>query len=369
MNSQLKIAIYTGKGASHSWIWLVETLARYGFKNIQFTSDISDVNIDLLVVSGGDPFAIFSHIRKQGVSRIRKFIEKGGTYIGICAGAYFALKFHDDPSPWLNLVEGEISNLSGNPPPNIRLPYKYTVPYKDQVVFHPVRDEVVLQYKGTTLTAPLYGGPAITAADAVPLASYKKFTKKTQFLCNEKAASEVLLHTSALVFRKFKKGQLLLFGPHFEHPHFLQANHELVEMLSQVQTHHYPPDISGSPAEGFEKRAWLRDTKRWVSNGRLAAFGLERHYWKIGEKIYDPERLAYFFETCFHLIKRLEREEQIFILKGIPEDAKTLALRTRTLGADVHDAEILLEGLKKVTSDLYSLYFSTLLQPQLHQTL
>ncbi|KYK31258.1 MAG: hypothetical protein AYK19_17100 [Theionarchaea archaeon DG-70-1] len=362
--NHLKIALYIGKGASHSWIWLVDTLDKYGFRNILFITDVSTAKADVLVMSGGDPFAIFSSVQQKGVSKIRKFVEGGGTYLGICAGTYFALKFHDNPYPWLNVVKGEISNFSVNPPSNTRMPHKYQVPYRNGFVFHPVREEVVLNYCGNSLKAPLYGGPGIVSADAESLAWYKGFTKKTLFLCDRKAAKKTLLGTSALLSKKVKKGHLLLFGPHFEHPYYPDANKELIEMLSQIAPLGYPFEIAGEPVTGDKKRTWTKSLRRWISNGRLAAFGLENYHWKIGEKIYDPERLAYFFGTCFNLVQGFEQKEKIFIRDNLLEEAKALALHVRRLGPDPKEAEILLEGVKQFTSQLYSLHFSTLQQFQ-----
>jgi hypothetical protein len=360
----LKIALYTGKGASHSWIWFVDTLNSYGITTIEFTADVKDISADVLVVSGGDPFALFSHIGREGVSRIRSFIEKGGTYIGICAGTYFALKFHENPYPWLNLVKGEISNFAVSPPRNIRMPHKYTVKYREGFVFHPVREAVTLEYNGYHIQAPLYGGPGILSADAEPLAVYTQFTPKTLFLCEEEVATRTLLGTKALMTKKTFGGCLYLFGPHFEHPYFPEANRELVNLLVRIPPKGYRFEPTGSLITGAEKRTWVKDVKRWISNGRLAAFGLQNYQWKIGEKMYDPERLAYFFQACFKLISFFESQQSIKAIPDIPERARALALQTRTLGPDAAQAEILLEGIKTLTSDLYSLYFSTLPQPQ-----
>jgi hypothetical protein len=359
MNVQsLNIGLYIGPGASHSWIWLVDTLRRAGISTIQFITDMHELQADLLVISGGDPFSLFSHIGSPGVRCIRQFIERGGTYVGICAGTYFALTFHHDPYPWLNLVEGTISNFSAHPPSNLRMPHKYTVPYREGFVFHPVRDEVILEYKGAPLSAPLYGGPGILTADADSLARYAHFSSKTSYLCAKSHASTVLLGTTAVLSRTWKRGRLLLFGPHFEHPHFPQANTELISLLSTVTPRGYPRPSIGESITGHEKTVWLKDLKRWISNGRLAAFGLQNYHWKIGEKIYDPERLAYFFQTSFQLVKSLEEVPTLRGAYDLPERAQKMALQTRALGPDPQHAERLLETLKKVTADIYSLSFS-----------
>ncbi|MBU7043773.1 MAG: hypothetical protein HXS47_09305 [Theionarchaea archaeon] len=359
MNNQLlKVALYIGKGASHSWIWFVDTLRKAGITRIQFITDVDAVQADLLVISGGDPFALFSHITSTGVHRIIDFIKEGGTYVGICAGTYFALKFHETPYPWLNLIDSTIANFSLHPPPNIRMPHKYTVPYREGFVFHPVRDEVICTYKGAPLSAPLYGGPGIISADAQPLAEYTSFAPKTSFLCDRSHAASVFLGTTAVLSKKWNRGRLLLFGPHFEHPYFPQANKELISLLSTITPRGYTHTLPGHYLSGTEKNRWLKDLKRWISNGRLAAFGLGNYHWKIGEKIYDPERLAYFFETSFQLIKSLEQVPTLQGIYDLPERAQSAARLTRTLGPNAQKAEMLLETLKTITADIYSLYFS-----------
>lgn len=354
----VKIALYIGRGASHSWIWFVDTLRQAGISHIEFITDMNSLQADLLVVSGGDPFALFSHVGSGGVDHMRHFIERGGTYVGICAGTYFALRFHETPYSWLNLVDSCISNFSLSPPRNLRMLHKYTVPYREGVVFHPVRDEVILKYKGGLLSAPLYGGPGIVTADAVSLATYHGFSNNTTFLCEAGAASDVLLGKTAVVSKKWRNGRLLLFGPHFEHPYFPEANKELISLLSTVTPRGYSSNLQGQEIGGREKIWWLKDLKRWVSNGRLAAFGLENYHWKIGEKIYDPERLAYFFETCFRLTRSLEHAPRLLGRYDLPERAQDIALQTRELGPDNTKAEELLESLKTLTADIYSLSFS-----------
>ncbi|MGC2595433.1 MAG: BPL-N domain-containing protein [Rhabdochlamydiaceae bacterium] len=46
----------------------------------------------LLIVPGGRDVFYHSLLNGKGTDKIRSFIEKGGKYLGICAGAYFACK-------------------------------------------------------------------------------------------------------------------------------------------------------------------------------------------------------------------------------------------------------------------------------------
>jgi glutamine amidotransferase-like uncharacterized protein len=46
----------------------------------------------LLIIPGGRDIFYHSLLNGRGTDKIRSFIEKGGKYLGICAGAYFACK-------------------------------------------------------------------------------------------------------------------------------------------------------------------------------------------------------------------------------------------------------------------------------------
>ena len=72
------------------------------FKLINITGQIREVdgemicdddavfsNAALLVMPGGADLPYCSRLNGRGVARIRGFVESGGSYIGLCAGAYF----------------------------------------------------------------------------------------------------------------------------------------------------------------------------------------------------------------------------------------------------------------------------------------
>jgi hypothetical protein len=65
------IGIYTGSGASHSWLWFVGILDRMGFYNVHFV-DEKDILLNaleplsVLLMSGGDTFAIAEVLGAEG---------------------------------------------------------------------------------------------------------------------------------------------------------------------------------------------------------------------------------------------------------------------------------------------------------------
>lgn len=49
-----------------------------------------ELDADLLVVPGGRDVYYHEKLGQEGASRIKTFVQSGGAYLGICAGAYFA---------------------------------------------------------------------------------------------------------------------------------------------------------------------------------------------------------------------------------------------------------------------------------------
>ena len=111
------IGVYTGSGASHSWLWFVEILDRMGFCNVCFV-DERDIlskaleSLNVLLMSGGDTFAIAEGLGGEGSNKLRTFIEGGGLYIGSCAGAYLPLRSSMDFLNQFNYIDVKISNIS-----------------------------------------------------------------------------------------------------------------------------------------------------------------------------------------------------------------------------------------------------------------
>ena len=77
-----KIAVYMGKGASHSWLWFAEILDHLGLYDVCFVTE-GDVranglnHADVLLMSGGDTFAMAGGLGPEGSERLKGFIEGG----------------------------------------------------------------------------------------------------------------------------------------------------------------------------------------------------------------------------------------------------------------------------------------------------
>ena len=386
---QPKIGIYTGQGASHSWLWFVETFDRLGFYDLRFLTEThlrSDglERCDVLAMSGGDTFAIAKGLGLEGAEKLKRFISNGGLYIGSCAGAYLPLHSSKEHLNLFNFVPARIANLTQTLPEAQRLKEKFCTAYGCAYIFHPVREAVRLTTNGfapfkkaPSLDAPLYGGPPLIAVgSAQVLATYSGFTEKTVFLVDEKLASDTVLGKAAVIRQKMGNGYLHLYGPHFEHPRFTVANQLLTDaMLWDIR--HNPIEVADNASDqvvlsGEACRNLLKDIKREISNARIVAVGLETLpvQWKIGSKVYETAKIREFIEPVWQRIHHLERLNRISLLKG--QDARLLqhASETTTLLRDlqrgvkrerdtVHTARRVFKSLNHTSTLFLEIYFRT----------
>src|SRR3990172_9623596 len=237
-----KIGIYSGNGSSHSWLWLVDLLENYFLYDISFLNGKNilkdDLNhIDIFIVSGGDTFAIAEEIGEEGSNKIKSFLESGGTYIGICAGAYLMLKSSKTPLNFFNFTGGKIKNISSSIPEPLSMSYKFSIKYGCQYLYHPVRGPVEIKllgipplYNSNTIISPVYGGGFfIPSEDLIALANFHAFTKDTLFLVKEELATKTVLGSCAALKKNYGKGTIFLFSPHFEHPQFPKGNNIIID--------------------------------------------------------------------------------------------------------------------------------------------
>jgi len=89
-------AIYVGRGTSALSIKGARAmLEERGVEVILVTAKelpktLQEPNCRLLVMPGGRDRPYQASLGDEGARRIRQFVEQGGSYLGLCAGAYFA---------------------------------------------------------------------------------------------------------------------------------------------------------------------------------------------------------------------------------------------------------------------------------------
>ena len=379
-----EVGIYVGEGASHSWTWFADIFDRRGIYSVRFFDEAAIADgaldaIDVLFISGGDTFAIAEGLGSTGAAQLEAFILKGGVYIGSCAGAYLPLKSSLYPLNQFNLVTSRITNLTKNLPAPKQMAEKFCTEYGCRYVFHPVREEVRVKIAGgfssagQELSVPLYGGPAMTASDDIEvLAYYTGFTDKTEFLVDREVAEQTLINNVAIARKRLGQGVIYLLGPHFEHPHYPEANSIIFEaMLDGYAEPRLQLDDSAEFAcdePGIVNKNLLRAFKSEISNSRIVALALERKplQWLIGKKVYDPEKIRVFLEAVWSRISVIDRvecmaeEEGYYLLhtaQSVTTMLKTLKNESDAGHAVTAAAEELFAKLKALAAAFLTLYF------------
>lgn len=394
-NTSPKIGIYAGSGTSHSWLWFVDLFEAAEQYNLAFLDEGYVRNndilpLDVLIISGGDTFAVAKTLGKTGGLAIKAFVERGGVYIGSCAGAYLPMKSSKKPLDLFNFVDVKITNLSKTLPIAEQESCKFFTTYGCDFVFHPVREAVALETtsyfnNGATLkfNAPLYGGPGMDALDpSWVLAVYKDFTAKTAYLSSRETAHKTLIQHGAVVRVPFGKGCFYLLGPHLEHPGFNQANQFIMDAVIK-ETQNNPisdesweiPDNSHPEGKLTEKetKKLLLSIRRELSNSRIVASNLEflPVQWLIGKKVYEPLKVRVYLESMWKRLLRLEKEQKITVDEGLADrittaaERTTLELRKMKQQLDrkqdsLDTAIIIFEWLHALSIAFFELYFQAL---------
>ena len=381
------IGIYTGEGASHSWIWFGEILDRMGFHHVSFLSEgllkqVMPEEFDVLVISGGDTFEIAGILGEKGAKSLRTFIEEGGTFIGTCAGAYLPLNSSKTPLNLFNFVPAKIANLKDNLPECTALSEKFCTPYGCRYIYHAVRESVKIRGAGeypfdffSEIEAPLYGGPPILPCEDIKvLAYYSDFTPQTVFLVAPSIARETLIGKVAALRKDMGKGKIYLFGPHLEHPYFPEANGLLGKLILGCQRskgdEKQKGKDQGASSYSSDSLEIFRSLKGEVSNGRIMASGLaqKRLSWKIGNKLWEAEKAVYFFETVWKKMNFVEKHLDEGIDSKRLVDILQLARTSFNSLKDLKDAmekdedtlslaEVLFRELRTLCSEFMQLYF------------
>jgi len=87
------VCIYSDEGVSSLCLdQTIRTFNAYGYRVTTLKAyEINRINeFDVFVMPGGRDLPYLDKLGLQGVNLLIQFVENGGTYIGFCAGAYFA---------------------------------------------------------------------------------------------------------------------------------------------------------------------------------------------------------------------------------------------------------------------------------------
>lgn len=203
----LKIAIYQGPGSGEKGIQSVSDRARQlpgavvtALKPEEVgTSDLSQ--FDVIVFSGGSGSAQSKAIGEAGRKNVKQFVERGGGYLGICAGAYLACAGFDWGLGILNART--VSNKWRRGGGMVRA----ELTDDGRGVLGKVDGQFTIRYNN---------GPIIKPLERADLPPYQV----AAFFRTEKAENGTpvgaMVNSPAAVYAPFGKGRVLTISPHSE---------------------------------------------------------------------------------------------------------------------------------------------------------
>jgi len=356
----MSVGIYSGEGASHSWTWFASFLEGLGSRDYRFLEgeDLRGGKLDGLsavMIGGGDVEGIARALGEKGARGLRGFVEKGGLYLGSCAGAYLVMeRVKLPPYAPFRLIDAGMANFSPVPPPPLNLPHKYKVPYGRGFVFHPAYGPVWVEMEeGTflgelgTVAAALYGGPVIVPGKGCEsLAVYRGMHGGCLPMVEERLLRRLLQGTCAAARARLGEGAVYICGPHFECPYYPQGARVLARILQEENIYNVKKLPDGQPAKagtrkkeraqrnpaaaraGNGGRSALEDARRELSNLRIAARGMESYEvrWTLGTKVWEPEKIIYYAEFLW---ERVEELQDCAGSQGAQADLEELASRAQ----------------------------------------
>lgn len=157
---------------------------------------------DVLIMPGGSGSSQASRLEPSGHDAVRQFVQEGGGYVGICAGAYLASAHYS----WsLGLINARVWDRShwarGTGTVTIELSSN---------------GQRVLQNGGSSLDVYYGQGPLLVPGTHPGLPRYEVLAVYASEIATKGAPTEAMVGTHAIVRARFGSGRVICFSPHPE---------------------------------------------------------------------------------------------------------------------------------------------------------
>ncbi len=158
---------------------------------------------DVLLHPGGSGGGQGKALGPEGREAERKFIEAGGAYIGVCAGAYLATCDYE----WsLGILDAKVVDRAhwargfGN----------VDVAFSDAA-------KGVIGTGGDSKTVYYHQGPLLAPASNPDIPDYEELARFETEIAKNGASPGVMKGCTAIAMGQFREGRVLCFSPHPEH--------------------------------------------------------------------------------------------------------------------------------------------------------
>lgn len=202
------IYIYFDAGVSrHGLAHTVATLKNFGTTKTINADQVCQGqwvhHADLFVLPGGADLPYVKNLYGQGNTVIKKYIQNGGAFLGICAGAYYASSYvsFDQGGPLEVMGSRQLSLFKGHSVGPVFGPYDYKINRGARAV------PIQTLFSDVPMTTVFYnGGGFFKDADRFPHTRVIAYYDR---------------HLPAAINLPYGKGSVLLSAVHFEYDPFL----------------------------------------------------------------------------------------------------------------------------------------------------
>lgn len=205
--SPIKVILYADKGSAGKGIPRVSELLgkdpRFNVVKLNAeqlrTQDWSDAKA--IIFTGGSGSGQSKTIGEAGVKKVHDFVEKGGGYVGICAGAYLACEGFS----WgLKILDAKtVSNKWKRGEGTVKL--EFTPKGQEILGFKPGEHDI--RYAN---------GPIYCAANIEAIPDYEPLALFRTELAENGSPKGVMVNAPAMVASQFGQGRVLCSSPHPE---------------------------------------------------------------------------------------------------------------------------------------------------------
>ncbi len=216
----IRVAVFRGEGVGSSCENLISSLNENStgrFRVSRITAeDIQDgklSDVDVLVHPGGSGSKQGKALGEKGRTAVRQYVQSGGGYLGVCAGAYLATNDYE----WsLDLIDAKVVDKKhwarGTGKVSLRLS-----PKGSELMRHDSRELAIHYGQGPLIARREWDDPEVPDYESLAIFSSE--------IAEKGAPSGVMVGTSAVVRGEFGTGRVFCFSPH---PELTEGLHHLI---------------------------------------------------------------------------------------------------------------------------------------------
>ncbi|MEM9365207.1 MAG: BPL-N domain-containing protein [Planctomycetota bacterium] len=203
-----RIGFYCDAGVGRSYRSVLQTLSQIDGVTLSKLLSAQDIcegqlsEIDVLIHPGGTGGGQGRHLGEQGREEIRRFVRRGGGYLGICAGAYLASSHYE----WsLHILDAAVLDTQhwdrGTGVVEIELTEK---------------GKKLLDSNGSRLKIFYGQGPLLAPGERPDLDDYATIARFKTEIEKNGAPEGVMIDATAIASGRYGNGKVFCFSPHPE---------------------------------------------------------------------------------------------------------------------------------------------------------